>query len=109
MRGMKANNSARGDWSPGACKGRDVEIHPKDPGQHQHTRTTKDHSIWNAAYPKKITMYQIDLYFLLTLGPRNGPRYYVVLNRHQVKGYIIMIVIIIMIFEKYHFFPSQTL
>ena len=40
---------------------------------------------WNITYPKKGTIHQIDFYLILTLGPRNGPGYYVVLW-HEVKG-----------------------
>ena len=38
----------------------------------------------------------MDFYFILALGPRNGLGYCVV-NRHKVKGEIIIIIIIIII------------
>ena len=53
----EGQNSTSGDWSPGTCKERDGEVHPKDPGQHQNSRATKDHSAWNVPYPKKSTTY----------------------------------------------------
>ena len=39
----------------------------------------------NILYPAKDTLHQIDLYRILTLGPRNGFGYYVELW-HKVKG-----------------------
>ena len=39
----------------------------------------------NILYPAKDTLHQIDLYLILTLGPRNGFGYYVELW-HKVKG-----------------------
>ena len=41
--------------------------------------TTEDHTTWNISHPKKGTLHQIDFYLILTLGPRNGLGYYVVL------------------------------
>ena len=39
----------------------------------------------NILHPAKDTLHQIDLYLILTLGPRNGFGYYVELW-HKVKG-----------------------
>ena len=36
------------------------------------------------------TIYQIDFYFVLNLGPRNGPGYYVIW--HQAEGNIVIII-----------------
>ena len=83
--GNESQNNTGSDKSPGTCKERDGEICPTDTGQHQNKRATEDHTTWNIAYPKKGTIHQIEFYLILTLGPRNGPGYYVVLWR-EVKG-----------------------
>ena len=44
----------------------------------------EDHTTWNISYTvysnEKDTIHRIDFYLILTLGPRNGLRYYVVLQ-----------------------------
>lgn len=46
---------------------------------HQNTWTPEDHTTWNILHPKKGTIYQVDFYLILTLGPRDGLSYFFVL------------------------------